>query len=74
MSAKLLKFQQRGTPKSLFSNALNESDDIDAALIVCLRKDGTVTTDWTKLSSSVAAFGLVSMLHKEVLKAVEESA
>lgn len=56
-----------GTPRTLFTNALAESEDIEVALIVMLSKDGKIRTDWTQ-TTMITAFGLIEMLRIAITK------
>lgn len=66
--AKIVKLLRNGSPETLFTNALAEADEVEVALVVMLRKDGMIRTDWSTVPSGLTALGLVDMLHKAVLK------
>lgn len=67
MSADVLKFQRNGSPATLFENALDEADEVEFALVVMLRKDGVVRTDWSAISSSMTALGCAELLKQRIM-------
>lgn len=67
MTASVLKFQRNGSPATLFENALAEAGEVEFALVVMLRKDGFVRTDWSFIESSMTALGCAELLKQRLM-------
>lgn len=67
----VLKFLQNGSPETLFTNALAEAGEVEYAIIVMMRKDGKIRTDWSAIPSGIAALGAVDILHRAILQELQ---
>jgi len=64
----ITKLQISGTPQTLMDNAAEIADDMQFALMVFVRKDGTIGTEWSKLPNSLQALGAIEMLRHAVME------
>jgi hypothetical protein len=64
----IVKMHQKGTPGMLFATALAEADEVEFALIVMVRKDKIIRTNWSTISSGATALGAIDILHRQLLK------
>jgi hypothetical protein len=67
MSANVIKLQHTGTPRTLMENAAEIAHDMKYALMVFVRKDGTIGTEWSHIPDNLAALGAIEVLRSEFL-------
>jgi hypothetical protein len=62
------RLQPGGTPRTLMENALDEAHDMQFALMVFVRKDGTIETEWSHLPNSLQALGAIELLRHAIME------
>jgi hypothetical protein len=61
------QFQISGTPQTLLENVLDQADDVQFVMMVFLRKDGSIETEWSTLPNNLQALGAVEVLRASLL-------
>jgi len=67
----IVRLPRNGTAKALFAAALDEADDVEIGMLVFLRKDGSICTDWCDIPKRLTALGLIDTLHTAFVDAIK---
>lgn len=60
--AKILPFYRHGAPETLLANATDLALDMKFVIMVFVSKDGSISTEWSKLDSNLEGLGAVEVL------------